>query len=283
MLRYLIGLALFCAAPAVAQTTWVGSYTWVSDDPLFGGFSGIEIADDGGSFIAISDRGNFARGTIGRDGDTITDIKLEALQPLIGPDRETLSRAFSDSEGIAIGPDGTIFVSFEWMHGVRRFEAVDQPAGPLLASPDFEQLQSNSSLEALAIAADGAVYTMPERSGLATRPFPVYRLRNGIWDQPFDIPRTGPFLLSGADIGPDGRLYILERDFVGVGFRNRVRRFALDGTGEQILLETRVLTHDNLEGISVWKDDQGLRLTLISDDNFRHFQRTEIVEYRLTD
>jgi hypothetical protein len=124
---------------------------------------------------------------------------------------------------------------------------------------------------------------MPERSGLAMRSFPVYRLLNGIWDQPFEITRSGPSLLSGADIGPEGRLYVLERDFIGAGFRNRVRRFALDGTGEEVVLETRVLTYDNLEGISVWQDVQGLRMTLISDDNFRSFQRTEIVEYRLTD
>jgi hypothetical protein len=124
---------------------------------------------------------------------------------------------------------------------------------------------------------------MPERSGLAMRSFPVYRLLNGIWDQPFEITRSGPYPLSGADIGPEGRLYVLERDFIGVGFRNRVRRFALDGTGEEVVLETRVLTYDNLEGISVWQDVQGLRMTLISDDNFRSFQRTEIVEYRLTD
>ena len=48
-------------------------------------------------------------------------------------------------------------------------------------------------------------------------------------------------------------------------------------------METRLRAHDNLEGISVWQDEQGLRMTLISDDNFRAFQRTEIVEYRLTD
>lgn len=38
--------------------------------------------------------------------------------------------------------------------------------------------------------------------------------------------------------------------------------------------------HDNLEGISVWQDPDGrIRLTMISDDNFMVFQRTEIVEY----
>jgi hypothetical protein len=283
VLRLLIGLALFCAAPAVAQTTWIGSYQWTSDDPRFGGFSGIEIADDGLSFIAISDRGSFARGTITRDGDSITNVRLDDLQPMNGPDGNALPKSFNDSEGLAVGPDGTIFVSFEWKHGIRRFAAIDQPSGPLLAARDFAQMQNNSSLEALAIGPDGALYTMPERSGLAMRPFPVFRLLNGVWDQPFEIPRSGPYLLSGADIGPDGRLYTVERDFVGIGFRNRVRRFELDGTGEEILLESRILTHDNLEGISVWQDTQGLRMTLISDDNFRSFQRTEIVEYRLTD
>jgi hypothetical protein len=39
---------------------------------------------------------------------------------------------------------------------------------------------------------------------------------------------------------------------------------------------------DNLEGLSVWRDIAGqIRLTLISDDNFRLLQRTEIVEYVL--
>jgi hypothetical protein len=152
-----------------------------------------------------------------------------------------------------------------------------------MTSPAFVPLQNNASLEALAVDADGELYTIPERSGLATLPFPVYRLKDGVWDQPFDIPRRGAFLISGADIGPDGRLYVVERDFLGIGFRSRVRRFDLTGGNEELLLETSVRQHDNLEGISVWQDDTGLRLTLISDDNYRAFQRTEIVEYRLTD
>ena len=157
-------------------------------------------------------------------------------------------------------------------------------AGTVLATTQaFSDLQHNSSLEALAIGADGALYTLPERSGLATRPFPVYRLQDSVWDIPFHIPRRGAFLISGADIGPDGLFYVLERDFVGVGFRSRVRRFALDGTDEELILQTGVRTHDNLEGISVWQGASGLRMTLISDDNFRGFQQTQIVEYRLTD
>lgn len=283
MLRILFGLALLCATPAVAQSTLIGSYVWQVDDPLFGGFSGIEVTEDGQGFIALGDRGTFAVGRFARTNGMITGITLDDLRLLSGADGLPLPRLESDSEGLAIGVDGSLYVSFESTSGVRRFSGADHPAGPLLETPAFAQLQKNASLEALAIAPDGTLFTMPERSGSAMRDFPVFQLKDGVWDQPFAIPRTGPFLVSGADIGPDGKLYTIERDFVGVGFRSRVRRFELDGSGEEVLLETGILTHDNLEGISVWQDAQGLRMTLISDDNFRGFQRTELVEYRLTD
>lgn len=283
MLRFLCVIALFRALPTYADAIYLGSYEWASPDPRFGGFSAIEITPDGAGFVALSDRGSFARGTIIRDADDISEVRLDAIHPLIAPAGGPLAHALRDSEGLATDSEGRIFVSFEWTHGIRWFADIDQPGSELMTAPAFADMQTNSSLEALAIGPDGALYTMPERSGRATRPFPVYRFRDGIWDQPFDIPRQGPYLLSGADIGPDGRLYILERDFIGIGFRSRIRRFALDGSGEELILETGLRTHDNLEGISIWQDQNGLRMTLISDDNFRAFQRTEIVEYRLTD
>ncbi|MEJ8562658.1 esterase-like activity of phytase family protein [Yoonia sp. GPGPB17] len=252
-------------------------------DPAFGGFSGIEVSDDGARFVALSDRGAMVRGTLQRQNNTIVAVEAGPIQRLRGAFGIPLNRANSDSEGLAIGPDGLAYISFEWTHGLRSFAQDGGPASNLITTTAFDGMQDNASLEALAIGPDGALYTMPERSGRVTIPFPVFRLLNGHWDQPFTIPRRGPYLLSGADIGPDGLLYVLERDFVGIGFRNRVRRFALDGSGEKLILETGLRTHDNLEGISIWRDADGLRMTLISDDNFRSFQRTEIVEYRLTD
>mgnify|MGYP002634128825 CR=1 FL=1 len=107
-----------------------------------------------------------------------------------------------------------------------------------------------------------------------------------MWDQPFSIPRRGPFLVVGADIGPDGKFYLLERHLSGIfGFQTRIRRFALTGealSDENVLLETPTGKHDNLEGIAVWRDAAGdIRITMISDDNFRSFQKTEFVEYRV--
>ncbi len=89
----------------------------------------------------------------------------------------------------------------------------------------------------------------------------------------------------GADFGHDGRLYVLERGFNGLGFRTRVRSFDISNGiagDEKVLFNKGIGRHDNLEGISVWRDAAGLiRLTMISDDNFRFLQQTEIVEYAL--
>ena len=84
-------------------------------------------------------------------------------------------------------------------------------------------------------------------------------------------------------------LYLLQRDFRGLGgFANRLIRVDLTkATGpdtqldEQVLLQTNYHQYGNLEGLSIWKDGQGLRATMISDDNFLMLLQTEIVEYRI--
>jgi hypothetical protein len=116
----------------------------------------------------------------------------------------------------------------------------------------------------------------------------VFRFRDGAWDQTLRLSRSGTFLVTGADFGPDGRLYVLERDFAWVGgFASRIRRFVLgpDGFDDgETLLETGFGTPDNYEGISVWRDPAGeTRVTLIADDNFFPLQSTAIAEYRLED
>lgn len=143
----------------------------------------------------------------------------------------------------------------------------------------------NGSLEALAIDASGRLFTIPENAPQEDQPFPVYRF-DGDWTQPFGIPQKGDFLPVGADFGPDGRLYVLERNFLGLGgFASRVRAFEVteDSLGEgETVLRTEAGAHDNLEGLAVWQDSKGrIRLTMVSDDNFKFYLRQEIVEYVL--
>ncbi len=286
-------IALFLAAtlagaavPACAQgpdLTYLQTYVWRGGgDETFGGFSAIELREDGSGFIALSDRGRITEGQLLRDAEMrITGVEAAPLRLLGNGAGGVLARRRSDSEGLALAPDGEIFISFEGATRVRTQTGPDGGPAALPIPDGFRRMQNNSSLEALAVDAEGRLYTLPERSGRLDRPFPVYRFDGDAWRVAFDLPRTGPFLPVGADVGPDGLLYILERDFTGVGFRARIRRMALDGTGLEELLVTG--RHDNLEGISVWHDGESLRITMISDDNFNWFQRTEIVEYRVQD
>lgn len=268
---------------------FLGAFTWRMDDDHFGGFSAIEVHADGREFIALSDRGRFTTGQLLRDGQgRIAGVEAQPLQALKGKGDAPLQGLRVDSEGLALAPDGSIYVSFEGAARVLHYPRIGGSAENLPTPADFRAMQINSALEALAIGRDGTLYTLPERSGGLDRPFPVYRFRNGKWDKKLSIPRRGAFLAVSADIGPDGRFYLLERDFRGLaGFASRLRRFDLGArglTGEVTLIETAAGLHDNLEGLSVWRDGKGhLIATMISDDNFNYFLRTQIVEYRLPD
>jgi len=197
------------------------------------------------------------------------------------------SRKFNaDAEGLAEDGHGGFYVSFEGNHRVSHYAGINSGEEKIKRHADFAGFQRNSGMEALAIDPKGTLYTLPERSGDWERPYPVYRLINNTWDKPFLIPRRGTHLPVGADIGPDGKFYLLERDFAWYrGFSSRIRRFDITSKGlinEETLLITNFGTRDNLEGLSVWKDDQGvLRITMISDDNFSFLQVTEIVEYKV--
>ena len=277
-------------AKAPGQAVHLGSYRWTNPHERFGGFSGLEVSADGTRFWAVSDGGILTRGQFQRDPQSGAIIGASGFEPvrLKAPDGEETHDIWDDAEGLAVAKNGQIFVSFEGVHRIWRYDVAGGNAIEIPPHPDFADMQNNSSLEALAIDEAGTLYTLPERSGVLSRPFPVYRYRDGEWNQPFGIQRRPPFLPVGADFGPDGKFYLLERHLSGVfGFQTRVRRFVFSQSGvheEEILFSSAAGEHDNLEGIAVWRHRDGdIRITMISDDNYRAFQRTEFVEYRVVE
>lgn len=285
----LAGLVLQACVPASAMTLdYVGTFVWTGAETSFGGFSGVEISPDGTAFHALTDRAHLYWGSIERDSQgVIRSLNVAGRAHLKDSKGAPLPPGYTgDSEGLAIGGDGTLWISFEGFDRIARHDGPDAPAIPLPPPPRLPGMRLNAGLEALAFQ-DGTLYAVPERSGAADRPFPVLTLRDGLWGEAGAIRRDPRWLPVGADFGPDGRFYLLERDFRGIlGFASRVRRMRLTEDGpqdEEILLTTRPLQYDNLEGLAVWHDGQGIRLTMISDDNFLLLQRTELVEYRLRD
>jgi hypothetical protein len=281
-----ITLLLGLACPAGAADL-IGSFAWHSDRAWLGGLSGLAIDDDGRQLTAISDRGLLVTARLHRQHGVIVaadDLRATRLRS----SRDVpLARNIRDAEGLALLPGGGFCVSFEGLHRVACYATPDAPAQVLDRPPGFSTLPGNGSFEALAADTDGRLYILPEDALDAAGMIPVHRWDGHAWTTPFTLPSRDRFLPVGADFGPDGRLYLLERDFGLWGFRSRLRRWDVAGdtpTGEITLLETAWGAHDNLEGVSVWRDPAGqLRATLIADDNFLFFQQTEIVEYTLPD
>ncbi len=288
--KLILALIVTCL-PAAAdhpRAQHLGSVRWQIDSPWFGGFSGIDMSRDGTHMTVVSDTAILLRARLERRDGAITAIVADKPVHLKSAVGKKLRGKFADSEGLAIARDGTIHVSFEGVARVARYDRPDSRAEVLPRPAAFRQLPHNGALEALAIDAAGHLYTLPESGRDRDGAIPVFRWNGRAWSVPFTLPPRGRFLPVGADFGPDGRLYVLERAFnPPFGFRARLRRWTITPRGptnEETLLQTATGTHDNLEGVAIWRDDAGrLRATMVSDDNFFALQRTELVEYALPD
>ncbi|KAA9006975.1 esterase-like activity of phytase family protein [Histidinibacterium aquaticum] len=271
MIRGLLCALALWPAVACAEATLVARGIW----PETGGVSALELTEDGTSAIALSDRGTLLRGRFRREGGILTVVTTERRE-LEGP--PPLAPA-GDTEGLALAPDGRLFLSVEGANRVRLQPRAGRPRD-LPAPREFSRFRSNAGLEALAVDAAGALWTLPEepRDGY----FPLYRFDRNGWRLRMRLGATEAFRMVGADFGPDGKLYLLQRDFDGIAVRSLVTRIDVRTGEAEEVLRTQRGRHGNLEGLAVWRDSAGsIRLTMVADDNFRRILPTEIAEYRL--
>jgi hypothetical protein len=288
--RHLLTLAGAAALslPALAARAIIERPTsvliWEGGGPFFGGFSALELTADRMQALAVSDRGFAVRARLVRDaaGRLIGIEKMDHF-PLRDEDGGPVQGRRADSEGMDLDADGHLTVSFEGgqRSRVMRYTDARSPGAELPAHPDWAAQRGNGGLEALAVDASGAVFTIPESA--RGRAFPLYRHDRDGWNVVALLPALDGFEPVGADFGPDGALYLLERKFRMAFFATRISRLRpRDWARREILVETGYGVLDNHEGISITRDPAGqLWATTISDDNQNRFQRTEIAEFPL--
>lgn len=288
MLKYALALNIGLAANSVSaeeELTLLSRFHWKTESIL--GVSGIEVTDSGDTFLAVGDQGWWLKGRFRRQDEKITDVEIERIESIIGQDGLPVSARrvgdWSDSEGLALAPDGQAWVAFErWAH-VWRFEQPFERARWIKDHPTFSDHAENWQLEAVAIDPAGQIYAFSEKP--LPEGFPIYRLGpDNLWVIDGYLPERDVFAIVGADFAPDGTLYLLERKLVvGIWWQNRIRRVHFDKFIDETLWTGERGAFGNLEGISVWDDGKGLRMTLVSDNNGSQSTPTEFVEFRLTD
>lgn len=282
-------LGLLCGPAAAASLSLRGDFTWEDGNADFGGFSGLIMRADGASLTAVSDDGVVFQAEVDRDGGgVVSGLRVTSTLRLNDNRNRPVAGFHANAEALAPGPRNRIFVAFEGYARIAAFDLPDPKPKPLHPWDLFKPIWGNTGIESLAWLPDGRLLAVLEDAVDGRHRAFVQADRGFVEVQ--GLPANGDYAATDAALGPDGRLYLLERrqDWL-MRFQIRIRRFTvLRGKAPafeagETLIETKPGQLDNMEGLSIWHD--AVRnvtvLSLISDDNFLPVQSTRLVEYDL--
>lgn len=288
------------------ELEYIGGFEIKADRREVGGLSGLVVSNVGRDFLSVNDDGFMVRARIDRDdlgrptGLSVASIRrLQTSKGLL-----PRKKSFSDTESIDVYADqaGRRFgvVSFEQRPAVMIGPFGDDGfVGTLTAidlPKDVRRLQPNRGLESVAalpldnsLGGDFVILGEEAERGAATTDQPGWVI-GGKEPVAFRIRRLDGYDLTDAKVGPDGRLYVLERAAsMARGVRCRLRAFLLSDIKSGAVIDGVTLFEanlsdeiDNMEGLSIWRTDDGeTRISMISDDNHVFIQRTLYLEFRL--
>ena len=266
------------------QLVYAGGVEIRSDFNRLHGLSDIRF-EDAAAFWSVSDEGLLVRGRVQLD-DSGRLIGVEGVQvrPLVDPDNQPLiPKYLADAEGLALMPNGELLVSFERDHRVWRYDRDGRWLGERVI-PDFP-FTENEGMEGIAQAYGDAWWASGEGGGL-------WRCDEVCepWVHPPDGAPTDDDLrqvsLAQSPIGSD--IFVLRRAYHSDRNTNTIEierididRFRAAGNPWRSLATfTAPATVDNFEGIAaVRRPDGGVRLYILSDDNFNPGQRTLLLAF----
>jgi len=245
---------------AVEVAVGGGAKAWhlAAPDRRFGGLSALAV--DRGALLALSDSGVVVRFAPPGAGQAMRF----ALRDLPGGPGRAFHKWSRDSESLLADELGEgWWVGFESRHSLWRF---DRSFRKVLETRWLDvDWSPNKGAEALVAGPADEVLALPERGGLAA---------GGKF--------VAPAWTSDATRLPDGRLVLLIRRLTWRGFVNQLDIGAGAGKpARTIRLDVGAL--DNMEGIAAAPlPGGGTRLWIVSDDNFRPWMRTLLVELDLS-
>lgn len=275
---------------------YLSGITIHSDNPDFGGISGLQISADGTRLLAVTDKGKWLSAHLIYEKDRLAGLDQVELFALPGEDGRAISgKKEIDSESLTLEQPGNlagpVYVSFEGRHRILYYPKglngkpapVQMPAGLMLAPP-------NKGIEAFDRRADGSLIALaeeyPDRDGNHTG-----------WlvgkDAAYNIHlrRAGAFDPTDLEFLPGGDLLVLERRYSLLGGPGmQIRRIRTDTIKPDALLDGEVLINltarygiDNFEGLAVRVNANGETIIyMISDNNFNPLQKNLLLMFKLS-
>ena len=295
MMKYIIFVLLifFVTIPTLKadvrkwQLEQVGFLNIDRNEKDYGGFSGLVISNEGTEALVVTDKSFFFVLELLRDeNDILTGYSVIRKGRILSSKGEHLNGRNTDSESIVIDKNNNYYISFESNHRIMMHAKVEGKGVFVPKHPMFRKLSVNKGIEALAIDADNRLIAIPEKPPSGISDIPIFRLQNDEWEIVKYVKINDNFLVTDAEILPEGLLLILERKFSWTqGFKTRFRLISLDkfDNKEPVTVFTSTANQfDNLEGVTLWRDKNGeMRILTVSDDNFHPLQQSEIREFFL--
>lgn len=265
---------------AIAGARLAGALSLSSDDPGFGGLSGL-AALPGGQLLAVTDAGQWLRlRPVVRGGVLVgvADAVMGGLPALPGGEKQDM-----DSEALQVAPDGRMLVSFEQQHRIMMYDGVPprRTLGAHWHTPAMRWLP-NGGGEALALLPGGTLLWLPEH--------PQAGQHRGLFidaagrTRRLDVAGLPGFAITEAAALDAGRVLLLHRRFTGVETAAALSLLDIKAaTARPLLRWSRASAWpvDNMEGMALVQEAGRPVLYLVSDNNFAAAQRTLLLRLEL--
>lgn len=275
-------------AKRVGGLVYLGGWSIKSNDFRFGGISAMHVGER--EILAVSDAGSlFAFARPDRTGAPA--LRIGALPD--GPG-SALRKSDRDAEAMAV-QDGHVWIGFERSNAVWRYAREDMRPEASAAPPAMRKWRANSGSEAMLRLGDGRflIFSEGNRTGRTSEVL----LFDGDPAAPHAAARRlryrppEGYRITDAALLPDGRLLFLNRRFAwfeGISAKLGIARppkldgdSVLSGIG---LADLRApATIDNMEALSVTREQGRTIVWIASDNNFNPLQRTLLLKFALTD
>lgn len=274
------------ARRTVGKLAYLGGWALRSNDGRFGGISAMHV--EGGQVVALSDAGSLFRFRLpGRQGPALTILPLPEGpgSPDVKSDRDTEAMVVREARA---------WIAFEGRNQVWRYRRHDWSSDARAEPEGMRKWPSNSGAEAMLRLPDGRFIVFSEGRGRpdGSSEALLFDGDPAIKGTPVrTVTYVAPkgFRITDAAVLPDGRLLFLNRR-VGLAGGLSAKLTLADGAGvapgkalwgQEIAHLQAPLTVDNMEALSVMRENGRTIVWIASDDNFIPLQRTLLLKFAL--